>query len=322
MSRTPVWSLIAAPLLLAGVATACGSSSDGAGDGRPTIVVTTSILGDVVGEVVGDQAEVVTLMPAGTDPHEFQASAQQANQLRTADVVVANGGGLEAGLVDVLDATAQDGVPVFEALDHVDTLAAGDDHGDEDHAEDDGHDHGDVDPHFFTDPARMAQAVDAMSEFIVDEADGVDAEAIRADADAYRAELDQVVADGAAALADIPADRRVLVTDHEVFSYLADRFDLEVVGTVIPSTSTADGADARALAELADVIAEQDVPAIFTGIGTNPALAETLADEVGGDVAVVELYTGSLGEPGSDGATYLDAMRTDLDRIAAALGGS
>lgn len=322
MSRTPVWSLIAAPLLLAGVATACGSSSDGAGDGRPTIVVTTSILGDVVGEVVGDQAEVVTLMPAGTDPHEFQASAQQANQLRTADVVVANGGGLEAGLVDVLDATAQDGVPVFEALDHVDTLAAGDDHGDEDHAEDDGHDHGDVDPHFFTDPARMAQAVDAMSEFIVDEADGVDAEAIRADADAYRAELDQVVADGAAALADIPADRRVLVTDHEVFSYLADRFDLEVVGTVIPSTSTADGADARALAELADVIAEQDVPAIFTGIGTNPTLAETLADEVGGDVAVVELYTGSLGEPGSDGATYLDAMRTDLDRIAAALGGS
>ncbi|MCB0963550.1 MAG: zinc ABC transporter substrate-binding protein [Acidimicrobiales bacterium] len=322
MSRTPVWSLIAAPLLLAGVATGCGSSSDGAADGRPTIVVTTSILGDVVGEVVGDQAEVVTLMPAGTDPHEFQASAQQANQLRTADVVVANGGGLEAGLVDVLDATAQDGIPVFEALDHVDTLAAGDDHGDEDHAADDGHDHGDVDPHFFTDPGRMAQAVDAMSGFIVDEADGVDAEAIRSNADAYRAELDQVVADGDAALADIPADRRVLVTDHEVFSYLADRFDLEVVGTVIPSTSTADGADARALAELADVIRQEDVPAIFTGTSTSPALAETLADEVGGDVAVVELYTGSLGEPGSDGATYLDATRSNLDRIAAALGGS
>ena len=324
MSRIAVWSLIAAPLLLAAT-TGCGSTSDGGGDGRPTIVATTSILGDVVGEVVGDQAEVVTLMPAGTDPHEFQPSARQADQLRTAEVVVANGGGLEAGLVDVLEAAAADGTPVFEALDAVDPLPAeeaahdeqdgeGDDH--------DGHDHGDLDPHFFTDPARMGQAVAGLEAFLADEVDGLDAAALRSSADAYRAELDQVVAEGTEALADVPDERRVLVTDHDVFAYHADPFDLEVVGTVIPTGSTADGADARALAELADVIEAEGVPAIFTGSSTDPTLAETLADEVGDDVAVVELYSESLGEPGTDGATYLDAVRTNVERIADALGGS
>ena len=128
---------------------------------------------------------------------------------------------------------------------------------------------------------------------------------------------------------------RIRAAGGEAVAMPANLADLAAVDALVAAAGPVDmrmdrsrGEPAEALIrrlsvpELADVIRQEDVPAIFTGTSTSPALAETLADEVGGDVAVVELYTGSLGEPGSDGATYLDATRSNLDRIAAALGGS
>ena len=102
-------------------AAGCGSdgSADAGGDGRPTLVVTTSVLGDVVEELVGDEAEVDVVMPAGADPHEFQPSARQAVDIREADLLVTNGGGFEAGLDDTIAGAEDDGVTVFTALDHV-----------------------------------------------------------------------------------------------------------------------------------------------------------------------------------------------------------
>ena len=354
-----------AGLLLA----ACGdddtSSTDtGAGDdggSQPTVVVTTNVLGDVVEAFAGDQFEVVTIMPPGADPHEFQASAQQANQMREADAMIVNGGDYEEGLVDVIDAATDDGTPTYEAISAVGTIEFGEgghdhededhdhegedhaddedhDHEGEDHAEDDDHadededhaedgdddhehDHEGDDPHFFTDPVRMALAVDGMADFLIDTVDGIDAEALRASADAYIDELEALDADVESALASIADERRILITNHEVFGYFADRYDFEVVGTVIPSGSTADGADAGALAELAELIEAEGVPAIFADTSSSNELADTLAAEVGGDVAVVELFTESLGEAESGGATYLEMVRTNAERIAAALAG-
>ena len=93
------------------------------------------------------------------------------------------------------------------------------------------------------------------------------------------------------------------------------------VGTVVPSGSTTDGTSAQELAELTEVIEQQGVPAIFAETTTSDELAQTLAAEVGDDIAVVELYTGSLGEPGSDGDTYVAMTRTNAQRIADALAG-
>src|SRR5690606_14860366 len=104
--------LLAVLVPFAMIVSGCGSG------GTPTdglrIVVTTTILGDVVGNIVGDEATVEVLMPTGADAHDFQASASQVASINRADLVIANGLGLEEGLLNVLAAAKQDGVRVFE----------------------------------------------------------------------------------------------------------------------------------------------------------------------------------------------------------------
>ena len=356
--RFPTRMLIALLGVLALVAAACGDGDDAsvgtaaAAQDAPTVVVTTNILGDVVTNLVGDQMNVETIMPVGADPHDFQPSAQQVATIGDAAVLITNGAAFEEGLLDVIESAEGDGVPVYEAIsavgtiefgegghdheddehDHADEEHEGEDHadegehdhedeehGDDDHEDEHGHDHDGDDPHFFTDPARMAVAADGIADFLIAEVDGIDAEALRASADAYIAELealDQAVAD---TLSELTEDQRVLITNHEVFGYFADRYDFEVVGTVIPAGSTVDGASAQALAELAELIEAEGVPAIFADTSSSDELAQTLASEVG-DVDVIELFSESLGDEDSEGATYIDMVRTNADRIAAALG--
>ena len=177
-----------------------------------------------------------------------------------------------------------------------------------------------MDPHFFTDPARMADASAAIVRFLAANVEGLDAAALEANAASYIAELDAIDTDIADQLASIPAGRRVLVTNHEVFGYFADRYDFEVIGTVVPSGTTVDGASAQALADLAAVIEDEGVPAIFADTSSSDELATTLAEEVG-DINVIELFSESLGPDDSDGATYLDMVRANAQRIADALAG-
>lgn len=304
---------------------ACGDDDASGSTSTPTVVVTTNILGDVVESFAGDHVDVVTIMPVGADPHDFQASAQQANQIREADAVIANGAGFEEGLLDVVEAAAEDGAPVFEAVSAVETIefgAGGHDHDDDEH--EDGHDdhgaegHDETDPHLFTDPLRTAEAVDAATDFLIEQLDDVDADGLRASANDYIDELEALDAEVRVLLDDVPDERRVLVTNHDVFGYFADRYDFEIVGTIIPGGSTTDGASAGALADLAEVIESEGVPAIFVDTSSTSDLAETLSAEVG-DIAVVELFSESLGEPDSGAGTYLEMVRTNARRIADAL---
>ena len=191
-----------------------------------------------------------------------------------------------------------------------------DEHGDDDHDE---HEHDGDDPHFFTDPARMALAADGIADFLIATVDGIDADALRATADDYIAELEALDADVASILEGLSDAQRVLITNHEVFGYFADRYDFEVVGTVIPGGSTLDGTSAQTIAELAEVIEDEGVAAIFSDTSSSDELAQTLAGEVG-DVQVVELFTESLGDQDSEGATYLEMVRSNAERIAEALG--
>ena len=180
------------------VAAACGTD-DGAGGDGPTIVVTTPIIGSLVRDLVGDQADVVVAMPNGADPHEYNPSAKTVAEINNADLIVENGLDLEEGLHAVLSNARKDGVPVFTATDHV-TLrefGGGDDHADhEDEADHDhadeadhadepdhadeadhgdeagadhadegehGHDHGGDDPHIWMDPIAMRDMVLALA---------------------------------------------------------------------------------------------------------------------------------------------------------------
>lgn len=262
------------------------------------MVVTTSILGDVISNLVGADASVEVVMPPGTDPHDFAPSARQAAEMRRADVLVVNGRGFEVGLVDTIDAARADGVRVIEATDSLPGPGA--------------------DPHFFSDPIAMRGALDRMGNELADHVEGLDTPAFHARVVGYQRQLANLSSEIEVILARVPEGRRVLVTNHEVFGAFADRYDFEVLGTVIPSASTLAEPSAAALHALAGRIAEEGVPAIFAETSAPVRLAEALAAE-GAGVRVVELYTESLGPPGSDGATYLTMMRTNAVRIANAL---
>lgn len=300
--------------LLALVAAGCGSGDASTGasgaDGRPTIVATTSILGDVVANVVGDLATVTVLMPPGTDPHDFEPSAQQMAALRTADLIVANGLLLEEGLRGPIDAAEADGVPVLTVAPQVDPLPV------RDAAQ--GDEPGDADPHVWQDPLRMATAADVIAERVAEVTD-LDAAMLRTQAAAYRAQLEALDAELAAAYGAVPAECRTLVTDHDAFGYLAARYGLEIVGTIIPSGAELAESGAAELAALAEVIAAERVPAIFSESTFPSTLADALAREVGDGVALVTLYSDSLGEPGSGADTYVAMLRTNAERITGAL---
>lgn len=176
-----------------------------------------------------------------------------------------------------------------------------------------------IDPHFFTDPERMAAAAAGIRDFLLAEIPALDTPAVASSSDALIAELEGLAAEVDETLAPIAPEDRVMVTNHEVFSYFADRFAFEVVGVIVPGGGTQGEADARQLAQLAEVIRDEGVRAVFADVSSPQSLADTLADEAGGEVEVVALFTESLGEEGSGGETYQAMVRTNAERIAAAL---
>jgi len=276
----------------------CAPGSPDGGDGL--IVATTTILGDITREVAGDEAAVEVLMPRGADPHEFEASAQQVALLHDADLVVANGLGLEETLGDALEAVREDEENLFEVAPRLDPLPL---------------EGGGLDPHVWMDPNRVARAAELIAARLQEVRPGGWA----ARAGTYASELARLDDEIRELLAPISQEDRELVTNHDAFGYLADRYDLEIVGVVIPGGSTLGEPSAEALAALAEIIRERDVPAIFTETIHSTGLAEVLADEVGRPVEIVSLYSDSLGEPGSEAATYLGLMRANASRIAGAL---
>ncbi len=293
---------VASAVLAAGVLAACAPASEG-----PRIVVTTNILGDVVETLVGEQVEVATLMQPNADPHSFEISARQAADMEAADLVVANGLGLEEGLVQHVETAADAGVPITLAGDAVEVL---------EYATEDA---SGPDPHWWTDPTQMVAVVDALEEAIAEHVDGVDADALADAADDYRGELEALDADLETRFDAIGADRRVLVTNHHVFGYLAERYDFRIVGAVIPGGSTLAAPSASDLDDLAAAIEEAGVPVIFAESSQPDRLIQVLAEEVGVDVRVESLFTESLTEPDGGAGTYLELMQANADRIEAAL---
>lgn len=277
----------------------------------PTVVVTTNILGDITRNLIGEQADVVVLMESNADPHSFGISAQQAAQIENADLVIHNGAGLEEGVLNHVQAAADQGVPTLAAMDAIEPVTFSYDDG--------GETSGAEDPHFWTDPAKVAEASEALADGMVEHVDGVDADAVRTQADEYLAQLAALEFDMEESFAAIPEDRRKLITNHHVFGYLAQRFGFDVIGAVIPSGTTLASPSSSDLDDLTTKIHEAGVVAIFADSSQPERLADVLAAEAGKDIAVVPLFTESLGAEGSGAETYLDMMRANTERITTAL---
>ena len=240
-----------------------------------------------------------------------------------ADLVIANGLGLESGLIDSLENATNDGANVFEIAPLISPIEfgagvhdeEGDAHSDE---EGDDHDRGDLDPHFWFDMNRMADAAQLM---------GAELTQITGDlgyttcADTTATQIQAAESDVREILESVPVENRILVTDHDALGYLADLYGYEIAGTVIPAGTTLASPSSADLAALVATIKAEGVTAIFANTAEPFALADAVAAEAGADISVIPLYVGSLGAPDSSSATYITMMRTDAALIAQGLQG-
>jgi zinc/manganese transport system substrate-binding protein len=293
-----------------------GSGPDGttsnAPEARPVILASTSIWADIVSHVACDGlATVDTLIPVGGDPHSAELSLADRGHMEAAAAIVVNGLFLEDVLADTIDAVEATGVPVFRIGDHIETI--------ETIGSDDDHGHGNegADPHVWFDPVRLSAVLPALADHLLAAAN-LDAEVLAACVRSYQSELAAVDSEVERILAPLAPPRRKLVTTHDALGYFAHRYHLEVVGVVVPSSSTLAATNPAQLEALAAVVADAGVPAVFADSQHSQAESEALAQRVG-NVEVVTLFTDSLGEAGSGAETYLGLLRTNAQLIAAAL---
>jgi ABC-type Zn uptake system ZnuABC Zn-binding protein ZnuA len=281
--------------------------------GRLKVVVTTTILGDVVSAIGGGHIDLTVLLPADSDPHTFEPAPRDAAIISEADLLVVNGLGLETFLEPLL-ANAGDTVVVTASV-GIEPLEGSHEEGHEgeEHDAEEAHDQ---DPHVWQDPTNVivwAQNIAAA----LSEHDPANADTYEANANSYIVQLNELDAFIMQQVSVLSAEQRVLVTDHEALAYFAHRYEFEIVGVVVPSVSTVAGPSAQEMAALQHAIEERRVPAIFIGTSANPDQVAQLANDLG--IEIVAIYGEALSGVSGPAATYLDMMRYNVDAIVSAL---
>lgn len=281
-------------------------------------VATLSFLADIAQHVAGDRLQVSSLLPSGVDPHSYEPTPADVAKVANCAVLIVNGAGLEAFLERLLRNVGGERLIIEASAGLVSrTVKEGEaveQEGEHEHEHE--HEH-EIDPHFWLDPNLAIRYVENIRDGL-SQADPQGATVYAAHAAAYIAQLQELDAWIREQVAQIPPERRLLVTNHESFGYFADRYGLRIVGTIIPSVSTGAAPSAQQLARLVDAIRESGAPAIFLEMGSNPKLAQQLAQETGIKV-VMDLYTHSLGTTSGEESGYMGMIRHNVKRIVEAL---
>lgn len=267
-------------LALAALAGGCGS---GSGEGVD-VVATNTIAADIARHVAGPDAEVDSLLPESAGPHDYAASAKDRAQLEDADVVVAWGSGLEAGLP--LDDLEVEPVELAE---------------------------GQENPHIWMDPRLVARSLSKLA-IALGEADPENADAYRHRADAYAADLTRLDRELRRTLRTIPPERRKLVSSHDSLGHFVERYAFEFVGAPFGLAPEAE-ASAETVADLIDRVEGERVPAVFAEDTDDPELMREIGREAGVEV-VDDLLTEGFG---GRVESYEEMLRYDAERIARAL---
>jgi ABC-type Zn uptake system ZnuABC Zn-binding protein ZnuA len=280
----------------------CDASGDAAADdGRLTVVATTTHVADLARDVGGDRIRVVGLLRSGADPHDHEVRPDDVKALADAALVVRSGGEVDGWLEDAIESAGTD-APTLSLIDHVGTRTAD----------------GEVDPHWWQDPRNGIRAVAALRTALA-RTDPRGAAGYRRRARGLVARLRALDAAIADCLGRIPAPRRRLVTTHDALGYYADRYGLDVVGTVIPSLSTRGQPSAGDVAALVSTIRRDRVRAVFAERSVNPDVEAAIARETGAAIGRA-LWVDTLGPAGSGAETYAGSLASNTRAIAEGLG--
>ncbi len=265
-------------------------------------VATTSLVADIVGRVGGDRLALTALFPAGVDPHAFEPTPGDLESLAAAQVVFANGLGLELFLPPFVRGGAVGG-PVVSLSHGIEPLLSD----------------GEADPHVWFDP-RLVQTWVDNAEAALSALDPEGAEAYATRAEAARQELAALDAWIRDQLAQVPPERRRLVTDHQVLAYFARRYGVEVVGTVLPSAASGGEPPPQHLVALEQAIHEQEVRVLVVTEAANRDLVRRVAADTGAQV--VEILAAGLTGPQGPAPDYAAFMQYNVRALVEAMMGA
>jgi ABC-type Zn uptake system ZnuABC Zn-binding protein ZnuA len=290
---------------------ACGPAATQPATGSsatPKVLAVETFLAEIAQNVAGERLKVESLIPLGLDPHAFEPTPQDVLKVAGSQVLIVNGAGFETWLTKTLE-NAGGQRRVVEASSGLTSrsLQPGE-QPDPDHV---------GDPHFWLDPTKVAKYVENIRDGLM-AADPAGAEVYTRNAAAYLIKLNDLDAWIKTQVAQIPVERRLLVTNHESFGYFADRYGFKLVGAIVPSVSTEASPSAQQLAQLVDQIKASGAPAVFLETGASPQLAEQISAETGVKV-VTGLYTHSVTAADGEAPTYLEMMKFNVAAIVEAL---
>ena len=279
--------LLAAALLFALAAASCGDDDSPEDAPALRVVASTGVIAEFAESVAGPDAEVRALIPAGVDLHSFEPSPSVARDIAGADLVLVNGFGLEASLLDLIEENVTGDADIVEVSMGLEA--------------DDG------DPHLWLAVPNAISYVEAIRDALVGR-DSEHAEGYRARAASLVAELEALDAEIRAVLEGLAAGERRIVVFHDAFGYLAAEYGFEIVASVVPANPNQD----PSAAAVADVIAAVKASAVRT-VYREPQFSSSVLDVVAEEtkVDVASLYS----TIGGDVATYAELMRTNAHAL-------
>lgn len=302
-----------------------GASSSKASQGKLKVVASFYPMADFSQKVGGDLVEVTNLVPAGTEPHEWEPSPSDIKAIQACDVFVYNGADMEGWVDDLLASADMSGVQVVEASKGITLRAADHDH-DADEADDDAakdadeqsgsdHDHeGTHDPHVWLNPLNALAEMGNIRDGLI-AADPSHEDDYQANYDEYAEKFEALDKECAKRLGATKG--KVIVVSHEAYGYLCDAYGL----TQMPITGMdAEGEpDAQAMAQVIDFVRQNDVKVIFSEDLVSPKVAEQIANETGASCEVLNPIEGLTDDQLAQGEDYFSVMRSNLDELVSAL---
>jgi manganese/zinc/iron transport system substrate-binding protein len=292
---------------------ACGPAASNGGDlteRQIRAVATIGMISDIVRVVGGERVNAIGLMGPGIDPHLYKASEGDVARLQQADVIFYNGLHLEAQMAGVLERMADGAIRTVAVTDRIDRalLLAPPEF------------QGAYDPHVWFDVTLWMTAVETVRDTLA-EMDPGSAELYQANAERYLEELEALHGYVQSQAAQVPENKRVIVTAHDAFNYFGRAYGFEVRG--LQGISTEAQASTADVQGLADFIAERQIPAIFVESSVpqrNVEAVQAAVRDRGFDVVIGgSLFSDAMGDAGTPEGTYAGMVRHNIDTVVTAL---
>ena len=299
--RLPLFLILTGLLLAtAGLGAACGGKGEQTPPkAGPKVVTSIALFADLIRQVGGERAQVTALVPAGADPHTYEPVPSKLVDVSEADLVLINGVGLEETLMDVIKNNVRGGAPITEMSAGLQVLEAGG--------------QGTGNPHLWLNVRYAMHYVEVARDALIQVDPAGEAE-YGVNAQKYLVELEDLDRQVEQSISSIPAERRKLVTFHDAFPYLADRYGLDLVGVAIRSPGQEPSAGE--VADLARKISAENVPAVFKEPQFNARVLELAAKDAG--VEVCSLYSDAFQ---GDVDSYVKLMQFDASELVRCLSG-